>query len=162
MWWNSPFVLRDVKGWACASWTDVRIKRAITFYLFYFRAQRTRCSVCAETYQSLISQSPSETRAVTSDFRIILCQVLMMMMWQVCYSQGTFCTFDCLLFTWFIKTHTHLAWGRTRHMALVQPPHTQASITLLNAHQQWEENDCTHWDSIYTVALSKYTQNKLE
>lgn len=23
-WWNSPFVLRDVKGWACASWADAR------------------------------------------------------------------------------------------------------------------------------------------
>lgn len=35
--------------------------------------------------------------------------------------------------------------------------HIEASNTQLNASQQWEEKDCTHWDRIYTVALSKYT-----
>lgn len=41
-------------------------------------------------------------------------------------------------------------------------PHTQASNTQLNARREWEAKDCTQWDSVYTVALSKYTQNKLE
>lgn len=79
------------------------------------------------------------------------------------FSQGTFCTFDCLSVHVICKRLTLSVWECTRHMALVQPPHTHRHQTLnwMQVNNE-KKKDCTHWDSIYTVALSKYTQNKLE
>lgn len=93
---------------------------------------------------------------VTFGFWVIVCQVLkmvMMKMWRVCYSQGTFCTFDCLLITPFVKE------TRTRHVASVRPPpaHRHRIHNWMHMNEEKKE-DCTHWEHLYSSTEQIYTK----
>lgn len=128
--------------------------REIELFFFCFKAQR--CTVCAN---SIVSEYVDLTEP---DWNESCDQRLWVIMPSVDDDVAGLLLTRHIMYVWLSVVHMICKDSHEAHGFRPTSLHIQASNTQLNASQQWEEKDCTHWDSIYTVALSKYTQNKLE